>query len=155
MRVQSAIVNADLEVGLLPQIPENEIVELQLQISEIPNLSDEQSELQCHNVDQKIHAIAAAIFLCGIGAFEVCVFAIPGFYRLPNDTVHSPYMSPLQIKLCTSSYLISGVLLISTGLMALSTLCMDEVSFNFKRAMTIATFAGAFFELAPVIIMFS
>jgi hypothetical protein len=69
MRDQSAIVNADLEVGLLPQIPENEIVELQLQMSEIPNLSDEQSELQCHNVDQKIHAIAAAIFLCGIGAF--------------------------------------------------------------------------------------
>lgn len=137
--------NNDVIINLLESIPEDQ----ELSIPQDLNPSTSWIKL-----DRKVGAVAGAVFFFGLASFEICTVTIPGMYRSPGDTVHSPYMSPSQINICKSSLLASSCFMIFTGVMALSTLCMEDVSYNYKKAMTIAAFTAAFFEAAPLVVMF-
>jgi hypothetical protein len=133
--------NNDHTINFLESIPENE---------ELAILQDLNPSTSWIKLDRKVGAVAGAVFFFGLATFEICTITIPGMYRSPGDTIHTP----LQINICKSSLLISSCFMIFTGVMALSTLCMEDVSHNYKKAMTLTAFTAAFFEVAPLVVMF-
>jgi len=147
--VEGVCSHQSLEIRLLEPIPENN--SLQFERSD----SESSDELHCTNLNKKIATVATAFIFFGVGSFDVCVYGVPGLSRSPDDTIHSPHMTPLQLNLSKYSYLAAGGVLVTAGLMTLSTLCMDEVPDRFKKTIILSAFVGAFFELAPIIVMFA
>ena len=97
----------------------------------------------------------ASLFFFGLATYEICLFAVPGFYRSKGDTFHSPHMTDLQIDVNKISFLVSSIFMILSGALCLSTICQKEISPQMKKAIAIAVCAGAFFETAPIVIMFA
>ncbi len=134
----------DLETGLLSPISEgsNESID-------IPEKRDYSFLL-----NRKTAAVVGALCLGAIGSWNLAVGADPLLFRSPNNHNLKPSITAEEIMISRGLYGASGVFLVASSVLAISTVFFDDIPEGLKKAAQALLCCGTVLEAAPIVFLF-